>query len=410
MEFDQIKKNLSEEIKTITEIGNILNNLERIPSEEQGVFQRQLQLLERNLEMKNENSIEQIYKINLIGSFTKNIEKPTPIKREFHLEEIEKNTINRLKKRERKATEKKEFKPDFFASTSNKLFSKISSSVIESGNFEQLKRNLTKGNFPYLLKTYVSLIFFYTLVSFFLGIFLMIFFLFFNLSGVPPYILVSSESILTRIIKVIWIPFLVPLLTFFISYIYPSLEKSSAESKINHELPFAVIHMSAISGSNIEPSKIFKIVISTKEYPAIEKELYKIINEMNVFGKDMVSSLREAARKCPSKKLSDLFNGIATTVTSGGNLSDFFDKRASTLLLDYRLEREKETKSAETFMDIYISVVIAAPMILMLLLIMMKISGIGISFSTGMITLLMITAVTVINIGFMTLLHLKQNK
>jgi flagellar protein FlaJ len=238
----------------------------------------------------------------------------------------------------------------------------------------------------------------------------MIFFYIFNLSGVPPYILVSSESILTRIIKVIWIPFLVPLLTFFISYIYPSLEKSSAESKINHELPFAVIHMSAISGSNIEPSKIFKIVISTKEYPAIEKELYKIINEMNVFGKDMVSSLREAARKCPSKKLSDLFNGIATTVTSGGNLSDFFDKRANTLLLDYRLEREKETKSAETFMDIYISVVIAAPMILMLLLIMMKISGIGISFSTGMITLLMITAVTVINIGFMTLLHLKQNK
>jgi predicted metal-dependent TIM-barrel fold hydrolase len=46
MKFDQIKKNLSEEIKTITEIGNILNNLERIPSEEQGVFQRQLQLLE----------------------------------------------------------------------------------------------------------------------------------------------------------------------------------------------------------------------------------------------------------------------------------------------------------------------------------------------------------------------------
>jgi hypothetical protein len=75
--------------------------------------------------MKNENSIEQIYKINLIGSFTKNIEKPTPIKREFHLEEIEKNTINRLKKRERKATEKKEFKPDFFASTSNKLFLKF---------------------------------------------------------------------------------------------------------------------------------------------------------------------------------------------------------------------------------------------------------------------------------------------
>ena len=77
---------------------------------------------------------------------------------------------------------------------------------------------------------------------------------------------------------------------------------------------------------------------------------------------------------------------IKTFITSGGDLPDFFDKRAQSLLFEHRLEREEYTKSAETFMDIYISVVIAAPMILMLLLMMMKISGLGISLSSGMIT------------------------
>lgn len=410
MEFNQIKKNLSEELKTITEIGNILDGRETVPPQERGIIERQLQLLEKNLEIKNNDTIEQAYQINLVSSFARTVEKPIPIKKEFRLKDIEKNTIKRLKKKEKKSVQKKVSKPDFLISTSNRLFSNLSNSLIKSGKFSRLKRDLVKGNFPYLLKTYISLMFSYTIISFFIGILLMTFFLFFNLSGVPPYISISSESIISRIAKVVWIPIMLPLLTFFVAYIYPSLERGSAERKIDNELPFAVIHMSAISGSNIEPSKIFQIIISTREYPALEKELYKIINEMNVFGKDMVSALREASRKCPSKKLSDLFNGIATTVTSGGSLSNFFDKRASSLLLDYRLDREKDTKSAETFMDIYISIVIAAPMILMLLLIMMKISGIGIALSTGMITLLMIAAVIVINIGFMTLLHLKQNK
>jgi flagellar protein FlaJ len=193
-------------------------------------------------------------------------------------------------------------------------------------------------------------------------------------------------------------------------YLYPTLESSSIEIKINRELPFATIHMSAIAGAMIEPSKIFEILISTKEYPVLEKEFIKIMNEMNLFGKDLVTSLKTVAFNSPSKKFADLLNGLSTTITSGGNLKEYFEERASSLLFDYRLEREKESKSAETFMDIYISVVIAAPMILMLLLMMMKISGIGVSLSTSMITLIMITVVSLVNVGFLVLLHLKQSR
>jgi flagellar protein FlaJ len=110
----------------------------------------------------------------------------------------------------------------------------------------------------------------------------------------------------------------------------------------------------------------------------------------------------------PSRKLSDLYNGLATTITSGGDLPEFFDKRAQTLLFDHRLESEKHAKAAETFMDIYISVVIASPMILMLLLVMMSASGLGLSLSTSMISLIMVLAVTLMNVLFLVFLHLKQ--
>jgi flagellar protein FlaJ len=193
-------------------------------------------------------------------------------------------------------------------------------------------------------------------------------------------------------------------------YSYPYLEKKAAENKIDQELPFATIHMSAIAGSMIEPSKIFSIIISTGEYPMVSREFTKLLNEVNVYGYNLVSALRNLAFNSPSKRMGELFNGLATTITSGGNLPEFFNKRAQSLLFDYRLEREKYTRAAETFMDIYISVVIAAPMILMLLLMMMKISGLGVSFSTNMIALLMVLGVSVINIIFLTFLQLKTPK
>ena len=103
-----------------------------------------------------------------------------------------------------------------------------------------------------------------------------------------------------------------------------------------------------------------------------------------------------------------MLDGLATTITSGGNLSDFFEKRAQTLLFEHKLDKEQQTKSAETFMDIYISVVIAAPMILMLLLIMMRVSGLGISLSTTMISVIMVLGVTVVNIAFLAFLQIRQ--
>ncbi|MDP2628796.1 MAG: type II secretion system F family protein, partial [Nanoarchaeota archaeon] len=222
-----------------------------------------------------------------------------------------------------------------------------------------------------------------------------------------PLITRVTEGIGLRFIKVFWILFIIPIATFLVMYIYPSLEKKNTETKINQELPFATINMASISGSMINPSKIFNIIVLTGEYPYLEKEFIKLINEINVLGYDLVTALRHSAFNTPSDRLSELFNGLATTITSGGNLPAFFEKRAQSLLFEYRIEKEKYTKSAETFMDIYISVVIAAPMILMLLLMMMKISGFGIAIGTSTITLLMIVGVSVINIVFLTFLHLK---
>ncbi len=324
------------------------------------------------------------------------------------LEGLEKETLKRLKKREKSTVKTKKIKPKKFAKRANRMFSRVSMKMVHKKAFRGMERDLIKANMQYTPTTYISLIYYGAFLSFFAGILLTAFFVFFKVTAELPIITLMTDDILGRFLKLFWIMLIVPLVTFLIMYFYPSLEKKSTGNRIEHELPFATINMAAISGSLIDPSKIFNIIITTKEYPYLSREFTKIINEINIHGYNFVSALRNASFNSPSKRLSELFSGLATTINSGGDLPNFFEERSKSLLFEHRLEREKQSKTAETFMDIYISLVVAAPMILMLLLIMMKISGLGISFSTNTITIIMVLAVSIINILFLTFLHVKK--
>lgn len=290
---------------------------------------------------------------------------------------------------------------------SQQLFGNMARSLIGKGYYRILAINLRKSNMGILFENYISLLIFTTFLSFFIGIGVYVFFLFITFTLSPPF-LVSTNVTLVRIFALSWIPFLCSFLGYLAVLYYPTTEQGGISAQIERELPFAVIHMSAISGSGIEPSNIFKIIAESKEYPALSKEMRKIINQMNVYGYDLVGSLNVVAQNTPSQKLSDLLAGLSSTITSGGELSNFFSKRADTLLLDYRLEREKFTKTAETFMDLYITLVIAAPMILLLVIIMLQLSNFDFGISPGLLTFLIIGMIAILNIVFLSLLQLKQ--
>jgi len=295
-----------------------------------------------------------------------------------------------------------------FVKLANKIFMKKSEELIQKGNFKALGLDVQKGNFNMLLGSYVSVIFLSTILSIFVGIFILIMIMFFDFSFAAPVIVLNTDGILTDLGKFFWLLFAVPVATFFVAYTYPSTEKSSIEKRIDQELPFAVIHMSAISGAGIEPTNIFKIIAMSKEYPNLRKEIRKLLNQLNLYGYDLVTALNNVARITPSTKLSELLIGLSTTINSGGQLSEFFEKRADTLLISYRLERQKFTKTAETFMDIYITIAIAAPMIMLLMLVMLSLSDFDIGLSGKMLTFAVIAAVAILNVFFLMMLHIKQ--
>jgi pilus assembly protein TadC len=321
-------------------------------------------------------------------------------------------SIRLLKKKYTVSNQQNSFgKPSSYAKFSNRYFKGLSDYFIKRGYFNVLNKDLRKINSPFVLRTYVSMIFFTVLITFFASLFLMILLLFFNLTIVPPFLEPVIDSLTLRFAKIFWIIIFFPLLTGFIFYFYPTNERANLGKRIDNELPFVAIHLSAIATSKLAIMEIFKIILVSGEYQYTNIEFRKFINLVNFQGQDPVTALKNTAKASPSAKLRELLNGLATTITTGGDLHQFLNKHSETLLFDYRLEREKYTRTAETFMDIYISVGIAAPMIFLMLFIMMGSTGLLtnlVGFDSKTMGLLIMLGVVILNTVFLFVLKLKQ--
>ncbi|MBT4136231.1 hypothetical protein HOD75_02045 [archaeon] len=336
-------------------------------------------------------------------------------KKEF-LENLSKSnlSVNKLKKKysvEKNA--KSEFgKPNYYAKFSNQFFRNFSNSLIAKGYFKKLNKDLREINSPFVVGTYVSMSLMSIIIMFILSLFVLLTLSFFEISLLwPNFFTFSEENPFLRFFKFLWIPVMFPIIVGVIAYFYPQGEAKTLGARINQELPFVAIHMSAIATSGIVPLNIFKIILRSSEYKYSNIEFRKLMNLVNFHGHDFVTALKKTAKSSPSVKLKNLLNGMATAITSGGDLHNFLDKHSESLLFDYKLEREKNTKNSETFMDIYISVAIAAPMIFLMLFVIMGSSGFLTAFinlEVQQVGLLIIMLLGLLNVGFLVFLKLKQ--
>ncbi len=284
-------------------------------------------------------------------------------------------------------------KPSLIRSLSNRFFRGTAERYLP--RFRRLSDNIKMANLSILPSTYLAIMFFITFCSVFFGI------------GIYVVLLVLSFDYWTYF----WVVFLVPTVTFAGFYFYPGSEAGTVQKAIAYELPFATIHMAAIAGAEVEPTKIFQIIANSKEYPTVGFEMQKIIVLIRLYGYDLVTSLKNVARRTSSPKLAELLGGLATNISGGGELKNYLSRKSENLLLDYRLERTKYIDIASTFMDIYISILIAAPMVLMLMFIIMNVAGLGFEgYSINFLMIISIVVIIIVNILFIIVINFKQPK
>lgn len=303
-------------------------------------------------------------------------------------------------------------RPNFYARLSNKYFRNISFKLNSKGYFKNLNYNLRKINSRFVVVTYVSMILLTITITFLASLLLLIIFLFFKVSFLFPFITLVQESILIRFLKFFWIIFVFPSIAGILFYFYPFSEAKYIGRRIDQELPFVTIHMSAIAFSGVEPVSMFSIILKSGDYKYTNTEFKKLINLINFNGESITNALRKISMSTPSIKLKELLNGLAVTIASGGEMRQFLNKHSENMLFDYKLESEKQNRLAETFMDIYISIAIAAPMIFLMIFVIIGSTGfLGnfLNLTTKALNFIIISVIIMLNVFFIIFLKIKQS-
>lgn len=295
-------------------------------------------------------------------------------------------------------------------SMSVRLFGKWADSHLAI--FEPIRKPLSESGMKTLFRTYVSMIFFLSVFGFVLSFFAVLFFAFFAVKTdtIVSLFYSSGASLVASVI------------IFAMAYLYPISMASGRKKSIESNMPFAINHMAAIASSGVPPSTMFKLLTRFGEYDELSKEAEKITRNIDMFGQDVATSMREVAKRTPSPAFKELLGGMTSIIETGGNLQLFLKTQSDKALFDYRLKRERYLEVLSTYADFYTAVLIMAPMFLIAILAIMNMIGgemIGMpitgsgdifrgTYKPGVMDLGIYLLIPLVNLGFIFFVHFTQ--
>jgi len=248
--------------------------------------------------------------------------------------------------------------------------------------FEDLTPYLRKADLSLNIGAYVSAMLLSTIIVF-VSVFGVLVFVYPVLSklsifqGIPYSLFIIIASLLSMFG------------TFFAFWLYPSFKTSERKRKIENGLPAAVDTMATIAGTGVPPAVIFWSLVEYRRHGEISREAEKILNDLELFGLDLVAALQRAALRSPSPSLSEMLWKMIATIRTGGDLKDYLYIEGTKLRERERRKIEASIESLGMIAEIYITVLILAPVFIIVMTSVMGLMG------TNTDTLLMIQQVTV---------------
>jgi flagellar protein FlaJ len=259
-----------------------------------------------------------------------------------------------------------------------------------------MQDNLSKAAVKITFEAYLGLMVFSTLLAAVLGFGFSLLIFSIGLPLVPSFVFSLIAAMLAGIA------------VFGFCYVYPVLTISSKVRKIDSNLPLTANFMAVLASSGMPPERIFRSLANVGDEFGVGEEMRRAIADTELMGLDLNDALRRASLRSASRKFGSMLDGIVTTSHMGGDLSSFL-----------RDESEKAKKlrvtSMKSFLDslagmaeVYVSFMIALPLVLVVMLSVMSFLGGAASMFGGLdpqaVLMLMTFIVTPAGVGIMLLM------
>jgi flagellar protein FlaJ len=250
--------------------------------------------------------------------------------------------------------------------------------------FKSVQDNLSKAAVKITFEAYLGLMAFSTLLAAVLGFVFSLLILTIRLPLIPSFVFSIISAMMAGIV------------VFGFCYVYPILTISSKVRKIDSNLPLTANFMAVLASSGMPPERIFRSLANVGDEFGVGEEMRRAIADTELMGLDLNDALKRASVKSASRKFGSMLDGIVTTSHMGGDLASFL-----------RDESEKAKKlrvtSMKSFLDslagmaeLYVSFMIALPLVLVVMLSVMSFLGGGVSLFGGLDPQTILTLITFI--------------
>lgn len=182
------------------------------------------------------------------------------------------------------------------------------------------------------------------------------------LVALTPYSLVIGTILITIFSLIVFGG-----ITYAIFLFYPSVEAGNRRRNIDATLPYAINYVTSMSTAGITPAEVFRLLGDSPIYGESHVEARYIAREIDIFGRDLIDALRLVSSTTPSKRMKEFLQGAMASISSGGNLTEYFRTKADQYALENRQTQKLFLDTLALISESYVTAMVAGTLFLIIL-------------------------------------------
>jgi flagellar protein FlaJ len=182
------------------------------------------------------------------------------------------------------------------------------------------------------------------------------------IAGLTPYSLVIGTILITIFSLIVFGG-----ITYAVFIMYPGVEAGNRRRNIDATLPYAINYVTSMSTAGITPAEVFRLLGDSPIYGESSVESRYIAREIDIFGRDLIDALRLVSSSTPSKRMKEFLQGAMASISSGGNLTDYFRNKADQYALENRQTQKLFLDTLALISESYVTAMVAGTLFLIIL-------------------------------------------
>ena len=159
-------------------------------------------------------------------------------------------------------------------------------------------------------------------------------------------------------------------------YYVPWFRVDTRRRNIDYNLPHAIVFMYALSYGGMNLQEVIKRLAATEDtYGSIAEEFDMVVRDMELFGNDIYTALRNARNLTPSDGLEQFLDDLVNVLDSGGDHTTFLEDQSQTYLRRAQEEQESFLETLSILSEVFIVTFVAAPLFVVVILMVIGVLG-----------------------------------